>query len=251
MSGPTPASDPDRPGDPSAAGELVQAPWEQIRAWLQTHAPATLQGLRPPAPEADLAAAQQVTGWAWPGQLLALYRLHDGWQQPASSQLLPGLGALLPVQQLLQQWRTWQEVSADLVREDVAMGGQLGQELAEAEQAPAGTVAEGFISAYLPIADDGGSTTLVLDARPGSWHGCVWDYDKHEGDRRGVLWPSLAVLLEQVGDSLRTGSPVCSWRPGVVDGHLTWQLNSTLDAARPYPPRLPGDDIGDVGVPRN
>lgn len=53
-------------------------PWTRIDAWLETHAPAAAESLRPPAAAEDLAEVEAATGCAATPGLEALYARHDG-----------------------------------------------------------------------------------------------------------------------------------------------------------------------------
>lgn len=58
--------------------DLVQASWTRIDAWLREHAPRTFATLRPPAGDAEIAAAQEQLGVTFPPDLVASLLRHNG-----------------------------------------------------------------------------------------------------------------------------------------------------------------------------
>ncbi|MFJ7209423.1 SMI1/KNR4 family protein [Streptomyces sp. NPDC098789] len=58
--------------------DLVQASWTRIDAWLREHAPRTFATLRPPAGDAEIAAAQERLGVTLPPDLVASLLRHNG-----------------------------------------------------------------------------------------------------------------------------------------------------------------------------
>ncbi|MER7203172.1 MULTISPECIES: hypothetical protein [unclassified Streptomyces] len=56
----------------------IIAAWDRVESWLKVGAPNSYASLRPPATPEQLAAAQARMGISWPGELAALWLLHDG-----------------------------------------------------------------------------------------------------------------------------------------------------------------------------
>lgn len=90
----------------------LTAAWERIETWLQAHAPASAALLRPPASEADIAAAEVAMGVELPATLAAWYRLHDGVDEhraPDAAEvagILPKGWTMLPLDGLVDEYRT-------------------------------------------------------------------------------------------------------------------------------------------------
>ncbi|MFD8010343.1 SMI1/KNR4 family protein [Streptomyces sp. NPDC058955] len=57
---------------------LVDAAWDRIDRWLLAHAPRTFASLAPPARDEDIAATERELGVAFPPDLRASLRHHDG-----------------------------------------------------------------------------------------------------------------------------------------------------------------------------
>lgn len=74
---------------------------ERLRQWCASNAPATAAGFGPPASLDQLDAAQAVTGFDWPKDLVQLYRSADGNDQWG---LLLGY-QFLSTAELLDEWR--------------------------------------------------------------------------------------------------------------------------------------------------
>ena len=110
---------------------------------------------------------------------------------------------------------TWIEVSA---------GTRAPSEPARAERAPAGTFSDLFLGSWIPIASDGGGGVLFVDRRRGGYRNCVSTYDAETGSSEGPLWPSLAAMLVDVVEALRTQRAVMGWRPFVEGGRLEWDV---------------------------
>jgi cell wall assembly regulator SMI1 len=184
---------------------VLSALWTEIGAWLAANAPRTLDDLRPPAEAARLRSAEEEIGFPMGAELTDWWRLHDGSASEGSS-LLPGYFML----------------GVDGMLDDRRAGIEAGQ---EAEDAPeAGGPARTFRPEFLPIGADGAGNNLVVDCRPGALHGCLKDYDHEVGSLQSPLYGSIADLLTQVGEALRTGEPIRRRRPAVYDGRLSWDL---------------------------
>ncbi|WP_069885949.1 SMI1/KNR4 family protein [Streptomyces luteocolor] len=87
----------------------VTAAWDRVEAWLQAHAPASALLLRPPASAGDIAAAQDALGVELPDTLAAWYRLRDGSAEGHGSGFLPSGMMMLPLDQLVEEYRTHTE----------------------------------------------------------------------------------------------------------------------------------------------
>ncbi|MFI0372647.1 SMI1/KNR4 family protein [Actinomadura sp. 1N219] len=92
--------------------ERLAAAWSRIETWLRAHAPASAALLRPPAGDADLAAAEAAMGVALPPTLAAWYRIHDGVDEERTldtaevAGILPSNKTMLPLDKLVAEYRT-------------------------------------------------------------------------------------------------------------------------------------------------
>ncbi|MFD0441516.1 hypothetical protein ACFQ10_00795 [Streptomyces indonesiensis] len=85
--------------------QRVAAAWGRIETWLREHAAASADVLRPPAGEADIAAAEVAMGVELPAALAAWYRVHDGFDEGHGAGILPSGMAMLPLADLVDEYR--------------------------------------------------------------------------------------------------------------------------------------------------
>lgn len=60
---------------------------------------------------------------------------------------------------------------------------------------------------FIPISADGCGQVLFVDLRPGSWHGCVSEWDHEQGFLDVPTWRSIAKMLADMADALESGRP--------------------------------------------
>jgi cell wall assembly regulator SMI1 len=193
---------------PSAAvTRRIDAAWRRIETWLAAHAPADAAALQKPAAPARIDAVQRRMSVAFPPDLVASLRRHDGITDRGVFALPPfylpqGLG------EIVSDWRTSCSILTD--------------------QRANGEVQEGepwWDPQFVPFAGSADGGSLLVDQRPGG-HGRVGDFHAEEGVSFAD-WPaSVTGLLEGTATSLETGKPYAgSYRPYVTrDGHLDWDI---------------------------
>jgi cell wall assembly regulator SMI1 len=187
--------------DPTASAR-VDAAWARIERWLAARAPTSYKTLRPPATPERIAAAQARMSVAFPPDLVASLRRHDGVDQ-AGAFTLPPFFQPLTLDQIVSGWSINCSVAANI---------------------PAGS--DWWHRAFVPFATDHGGGVLIVDQRPGS-HGRVGRFDPEMGGAGFERWPaSVAELLERVVTSLETGAPYDGrYRPVVTAaGELDWEI---------------------------
>lgn len=168
-------------------------PWSDLEAALPD---ALRTDLRPGAPAAALDAAEAAHGLALPGDVRALYGVHDG-QAGGAPGVVGGL-RLLPVAEAAAEGARWRDVLAttpDLAGLDV-------------EAHPPGAVRPDYWNArWVPLADDGAGNGLALDLDPGEAGtlGQVVTVGADEPARR-VVAPSLGALLERLAAAWGSGA---------------------------------------------
>jgi cell wall assembly regulator SMI1 len=192
--GPVTAGRPDR-----GTTARVDRAWQRIEKWLAANAPLSHGSLRPPASLATIDAAQRRMSVAFPGDLVASLRRHDG----ATRFYLPPFFGPESVEHIYRDWQTNCYVLAT----------------------DAGGWAEPWWHPdFVPFADAGDGGSLLVDQRPGG-HGRVGEFYPEDGTDF-ERWPaSVAELLEKTATSLETGKPYEGrYRPRVVDGAVDWEI---------------------------
>ncbi|WP_019631198.1 SMI1/KNR4 family protein [Actinomadura atramentaria] len=102
--------------------ERLVAAWGRIESWLRAHAPASGALLRPPAGEADIAAAEAAMGVELPATLAAWYRIHDGVDEDRAPSgaariagILPSGKTMLPLDRVVGEYqmrtREWERAA--------------------------------------------------------------------------------------------------------------------------------------------
>ncbi|HEX5205973.1 MAG TPA: SMI1/KNR4 family protein [Actinoplanes sp.] len=183
----------------------VDAAWRRLEKWLAKHAPATARSLRPGAPAARIDAIQRQMSVAFPPDLVASLRRHDGVTWTAGF-AVPPFYVLEPLDEILGDWK----VTCGVV------SGEVGDWAGENPW---------WHKAFVPFARDGGGGCLFADQRPGG-HGRVGEFYPDDGTDFS-RWPaSFVEMLEGTATSLETGHPYGGrYRARVdADGTLDWDI---------------------------
>jgi cell wall assembly regulator SMI1 len=191
-----------RPDATTAA--RVSAAWSRIEKWLAAHAPASARTLRPGASAARIDAIQRRMSVAFPADLVASLRRHDG-VTAAGAFSLPPFFSPEPLDSVLRDWQVTCGVLAN-VETDWPGGAWWDR---------------GFV----PFATAGDGGSLVVDQRPGG-HGRVGEFYPEDGTKFEE-WPaSVAELLELTATSLETGRPFAGHYTPRTDsaGALDWAI---------------------------
>ncbi|MEU7907117.1 SMI1/KNR4 family protein [Actinoplanes sp. NPDC049118] len=187
----------------AAATERVNAAWRRIEKWLAAHAPAGRRALRAPAPAARIDELQRRMSVAFPADLVASLRRHDG-VSAGGRFTLPPFFAPETLDGILEDWQ-------------VTCGVLAG--------AGSTWTDPWWDRAFVPFAAAGDGGTLVADQRPGG-HGRVGEFYPEDGTSFAT-WPgSIAELLELTATSLETGRPFAGrYRPHPdAEGGLDWEI---------------------------
>ncbi|MET3637094.1 SMI1/KNR4 family protein [Curtobacterium oceanosedimentum] len=157
--------------------------------------------LRPPAAEADLAAAEAHLGRRLPVDVRALYLLHDGQHQytPQDPRFACGIFAglpLLPLHDMLAAWDQWDGFEAQTDMDEFA------------SSSPSGFVQPKYSTrGWIPLTHDGSGNHIGVDLAPGpaGTVGQVITFGADD-DEHQVLAPSLLSYLDQVGTLIASGA---------------------------------------------
>ncbi|MEO3748510.1 SMI1/KNR4 family protein [Plantactinospora sp. B5E13] len=177
----------------------VDAAWLRIERWLAEHAPRSRQSLRPPAAAKQIDALQVRMSVAFPPDLVASLRRHDG-ATPGGFRLT-FLYRLMSLPEIVRSW----EVSCTVLA-----------------RAPGDD--DWWHRSFVPFADAGDGGALLVDQRSGG-HGRVGEFYPEDGTRFDGWPPSVTELLEGVARSVESGEPYLGrFRPVVTaDGVLEWE----------------------------
>ncbi|UMP00087.1 SMI1/KNR4 family protein [Amycolatopsis sp. EV170708-02-1] len=204
--------------EPVTVSGVVDAAWERITTWLQSHTPVTAATLRPPAPADDIHAVQDTAGRPFPDDLLVWWRLMDGVDDEADYRTaftLPGVYMPLSVARVREEWASLSAYpDQDCCRPD-------GH-----HRRAAGDATFGYCTALLPVCRAVDGAVLALDLRPGPDHGCVMDW-MAQASAHHTSWTSIGGMLTDTAERLdRHTTPTTPPRPGEPtvrdDGALTW-----------------------------
>ncbi|MEO3925993.1 SMI1/KNR4 family protein [Micromonosporaceae bacterium B7E4] len=191
----------------AATTARIDAAWLRIERWLARHAPRSRAGLRPPAAPARIAALQARMSVAFPADLVASLRRHDG----ADNFDLPPFYRPLRLDQIASDWAVNCKVRADVSMDD-----------------------HWWHPSFVPFASAGDGGSLLVDQRPGG-HGRVGEFYPEDGTGFDG-WPaSVTELLVGVAKSLETGEPYSGrYRPTVdAEGRLDWTIGERPDGGMP------------------
>lgn len=139
--------------------------WERLRTWLSREYPELGDTLNWGILPEDLAQVEMQFGFALPTTVRESYMVTDG-QEPESSAgcsegLFFGL-TLLPLEDVLEEWRFWREVD-----EDPATGANAG--LRDLMQSiPPGWIRKEYsLRGWIPLVSDRGGNYIGIDMNPG------------------------------------------------------------------------------------
>ncbi|MBO3742602.1 SMI1/KNR4 family protein [Actinoplanes flavus] len=188
----------------AATTQRVNRAWQRIEKWLAANAPASARGPRPPAGAKRIDELQRRMSVAFPADLVASLRRHDGVRPEARFDLPP---FFLPqsLDEILGDWRSTCTVLA----------GDAGSWPGE----------DWWHRQFVPFASAGDGGCLLVDQRPGG-HGRVGEFYPEDGTDF-ARWPaSVTELLEGTATALETGRPYDGrYRPTVTgDGLLDWEI---------------------------
>ncbi len=190
----------------------VERAWASITTWLRREAPVTARGVRPPAATEEVLRVEADLGLAPPADLIAWWRLMDGFDDYRAGHVVPDRYQPLPVAEVRQR-HVWMSEYAD---PGCCRGG---------EHRAAGTTGGGFCTATMPICQDIAGDLLVVDLRPGERSGGIAHYSTEQG-LLPTAWPGVAAMLVDIAESLdgEADGPDMAVPEVIGDGVLVWIL---------------------------
>ncbi|MEV8318502.1 SMI1/KNR4 family protein [Streptomyces sp. NPDC059900] len=160
----------------------IDGSWLQIENWLCEYASPAYSSL-PPATGSDaVRAAERQCGLAFPDDLVASLRRHDG----SGEFLLPGNYRLSGAAQIAEDYVLWTGSQQRDVPDELRY----------------------WRSSWLPLAVDGAGGSLFVEMAPGDRHGRIGAHAHGDGGRFDD-WPqytSLQALLSWAAQALSDGS---------------------------------------------
>ena len=211
---------PDRRTAPGLPGDAIEVnePWDVITEVLRRDYADGWASIRPPATEDDLAAAAQAVDAALPADLARWWRRADGLDGNLGL-LAPGYTPY-PVRVALLSRESGLSVTADTRRAG------LSEDVAARNDDPAGTACTGgWLSRWLPIANNPAGDTLFADLRPGPAHGCVGEFTPDEWSYSGPAWSSVTDMLAQTADALQHNARVRGFRVWIDEQGVHWDTD--------------------------
>ncbi|WP_432107624.1 SMI1/KNR4 family protein [Streptomyces sp. AA1529] len=207
--------------------ERLTAAWARADAWLAEHAPGTAGLLRPGASDEQIRAAEDATGRAFPPELAAWYRIHDGMEHRADGMdcFLPRGASMLTLEELVSANAFWHESAyADGDVDEDEEADLLRLPFAQDEDRVQGW----YVDSRPEVETFGGLNTWFLEGDTAPYPGYpTWE-----------SWP-LHVWVEEIAACLEQGRPFTlpaphdrtEGRPALAPGgFLVW---GEEDAATP------------------
>ncbi|MEU3741999.1 SMI1/KNR4 family protein [Streptomyces sp. NPDC032198] len=182
-----------------SSSRIIQA-WSRIDTWLAEQAPVTFAALPRPATHEQIASAEQQIGVAFPSELYASLRCHNG---SGDVEILPGHTLL----------------SAELIAADFLLAVQISRD------PYTDTYVNTQSPEWIPISGDGGGSHYVLGQLGGAqprvgFRNELGDLDFAEG----VMGSCMSDLLEKAAGALAAMEVLDDFRPVVVDRELEWEM---------------------------
>jgi cell wall assembly regulator SMI1 len=171
--------------------------WNRIETWLAANAPEVLQGLNPPATQAQIASAEAALGVTFPRPLVETFLIHNG-QTPDSPYLLDGW-EFLSLDRIVEEWEVWK---------DLLDGGDFEENESDTD---GHTVPDWWSPKWIPLTYSGGGDHDCLDLQPGPL-GTVGQIIRmwHDGPSREVVAPGVREWLTTFANGLEAGRYILS-----------------------------------------
>ncbi|WP_369030837.1 SMI1/KNR4 family protein [Streptomyces adonidis] len=198
-------------------GYEVASVWERIVSWLQGHAPASAEALRPGASDEEIAGLNENLGFEIPTVLETWLRMNNGSTAKDSAKPIPGGGiSLLPHRDSVIFPGGMRFLGCKEMAGRHAEYLHIAQDIGDDEY---------WQSPWIPIMEKSdGPYGVILDAQNPPGPPPLLTFS--EGDFPSFFLPSLDDYLRPLSDLLETGSAPGSVmeheRFTVTDGRLRW-----------------------------
>lgn len=181
----------------------IQLQWDKIESWLKLHAPATFEGLNPPATEQQIAEAEAALGIRFPAAVVESFRIHNG--QSSESPWLFNGWEFLSLERIVDEWGVWK---------GLLDGGDFEGCTSEVSDY---TVQDWWSPLWIPLTYDACGNHDCLDLNPGvkGQSGQIikmW----HDGEERPLEAESYAAWLEQFASDMEAGRYQMSEEYGAI-----------------------------------
>lgn len=176
-----------RPGSMNAPFPPLQLTWTRLRAWLANEYPELGDTLNYGILPADLQPVEMAFGFALPQAVRDSYLCADGQEAESAAGCAEGLFfglTLLPLEDVLEEWRFWREVDDDPVT------GANALLRARMDSIPPGWIRKEYSArGWIPLAADKAGNYLGVDVNPGEGGsaGQVIVFGR-EFDTKVVMW---------------------------------------------------------------
>lgn len=174
---------------------------ERLEHWLEANLPEVREDLAPGCSEAAITDFESQIGRAFPENLKALYRLHDGQRDAVNTGPFYGL-TFLSLAGAKTHWESWESIIDQWSPEEMT------EASAFCTSAKPGAVQALYANKYwIPFAYDYGGNHLGVDLDPGARGtlGQVINFGSDE-EEKFVVASSLAVFIEWLVDQLESGN---------------------------------------------
>jgi cell wall assembly regulator SMI1 len=200
----------------SEANEVVSA-WQRIVGWLQEHAPASAEALRPGASDEEIATLNERLGFEIPDILEAWLRMNNGSTAKDSRKAIPGGGiALLPHPDSMIFPGSMRFLGCKEIADEHADYLHIARDIGDDEY---------WKSPWIPIMEKSdGPYGIILNSETFSDPLPLLRF--REGDYPSPFLSSLSEFLRPLADLLNTGEAPDSAmeyeRFVVTDGRICW-----------------------------
>jgi cell wall assembly regulator SMI1 len=185
----------------------MQQDLDQIKTWLQLHAPATLHNLNLPATPAEIAAVEAAVGLQLPDAFKQFLRQHDGDRGLTLDAFFGDYHEMLSCERIIQQYQLEQDIGRRLYDPHMATHEFWRDRVSHQIIFVYGAVQPLMLHPlWIPITNMNGDVLRYLDFDPaaGGVPGQVIEVDA-ESCAYQVIAPSFAALLSQYRQELASG----------------------------------------------
>jgi cell wall assembly regulator SMI1 len=173
--------------------------WEKIETWILANCPPILDTLNAGASEQDINNLENVISLKLPLDFIEFYKIHNG-QSFTHLNLFDG-DRLLSVDEIISEWKLWNEVLPDIDKNCKEMYGEAARSTPDKGIKP-----YWWSSSWIPITSNGCGDNYCIDLDPTSEGTCgqiirMW----HDMPNRDLLATSLKNWIDNYVTDLQSG----------------------------------------------